>query len=164
MDRYPRRATRQKEWTREIRPKHEGRGQRKTIVRWEHEADALDVLTNDRSSLTVGRTESWRGVRLGHSRVRITSRAWTRGSRLARARRPRRAGSRTVRSLEEQNYRDRKLVEPVELAKLSATGKTSSEAAHAVQEALRVIIPRGNLRYGSLLRSLLYPLSRVRSN
>src|SRR5205807_4509001 len=150
---------RQEDWARKIRPADESNNQQEASVGREHEKDALDLRANDRSSLTVGRVASRRDLRVGHGRNGFSVGAWAGSSPVAETWRPRGSGSRAVRGLEEQNYRDRKVVALGELAKLSATGKTSSEATHSIQKARWVAVPRRNLRDRGLLWSLLDPLS-----
>src|SRR5207237_10293372 len=109
--------------------------QQEASVGREHAQDALGPRATDRSSLTVGRAASRRNLRVGHGRNWLSAGAWAGSSPVAETWRPRGAGNRTVRRLEEQNYRDRKVVALGELANLSATGKTSSEATHSIQKA-----------------------------
>src|SRR5205807_7129219 len=126
---------RQEDWARKIRPADESNNQREASVGREHEKDALDLRANDRSSLTVGRVASRRDLRVGHGGNWLSAGAWAGSSPVAETWRPRGAGNRTARRLEEQNYRDREIVALGELANLSAARKTSSEATHPVQKA-----------------------------
>src|SRR5207247_9937549 len=88
-----------------------------------------------RQSLTSSRGESRRELRGGDSRNWLSAGARAGSPPVAETRRPRGAGNRTVRRLEQQNYSGREVVALDELAKLSAPWKASSEATHSVQKA-----------------------------